>query len=116
MIVICLLQAAASSMELHSPGQVAFVDVNNSTTTEATQYQDLHLRPPEHTGQYQELIMNQETSVKIVFNKPEITYENTKIQGQRESETKIQSEQSQYEELNTRNGKNNEHPYLEVSL
>ena len=104
------LQHAASTMELHSPDQVAYVNVNNNTTTGTSEYQDLHQRPQENTGQYQELVTKQETSVKLVNNKPDITYENTKMEGQKESE------QSQYEELNTRNERKDEHAYSEVSL
>ena len=80
------------------------------------QYQDLHLRPPEKPGQYQELVTKQETSVKLVNNNPEITYENTKMEGQNKPGTKNGSEQSQYEELNTGNEKKDEHAYSEVSL
>ena len=79
-------------------------------------HQGLHLRPPENPGQYQELVTKQETSVKLVNNNPEITYENTKMEGQNKSETKNGSEQSQYEELNTGNEKKDEHAYSEVSL
>ena len=103
-------------MELHSPDQVAYVNVNKNTTTGTSEYQDLHLKPPENIGQYQELVTKQETSIKIVNNKPDITYENTKMEGQRKSEPKNTSEQSQYEELNTRNDRKDEHAYSEVSL
>ena len=103
-------------MELHSPDQVAYVNVNNNTTTGTSQYQDLHQRPQENTGQYQELVTKQETSVKLVIKKPEFTYENTKMEGQKKSEPKNQNEQSQYEELNTDNERKDEHAYSEVSL
>ena len=82
----------------------------------ASQYQDLDLRTPENTGQYLELVKEPETSVKLVNNRPEITYENTKMEGQKKSELKNQSEQSQYEELNTGNDVKDEHAYSEVSL
>ena len=108
------LQCAASTMELHSH---ACVNVSNNTTTGTSEYQDLHHRPPENTGQYEELVTKQETLVKLVIKKAEITYKNTKMEGQKESEPKNQSEQSQYEELNTRNDRNDEHAaYSEVSL
>ena len=55
------LQAAASTMELHSP---AYVNVNNNKTTGTSEYQDLHQRPPEMTGQYQELVTKQEGQSK----------------------------------------------------
>ena len=58
------LQVAASSMELHSPDQVAYVNVNNNKTTGRSEYQDLHQRPPENTGQYQELVTKQERQSK----------------------------------------------------
>ena len=96
--------------------QVAYVNVNNNKTTGTSEYQDLHLRPLENTGQYQELVTKQKTSVKTVNNKPEITYENTKMEGQNKSGTKNGSEQSQYEELNTGNERKDEHNYCEVSL
>ena len=103
-------------MELHSPDQVAYVNVNNNTTTGTSEYQDLHQRLEENTGQYQELVTKQETSVKLVIKKPEITYENTKMEGQNKSEPKNQSEQSQYEALKTGNDAKDEHAYSEVSL
>ena len=37
------------------------------------------------------------------------------MEGQNKSGTKNQSEQSQYEELNTRNDRKDEHAYCEVS-
>ena len=91
---------------------------HSKTTTELTtsQYQDLNLQTPENTGQYQELVKERETSVKLVTNKKEITYENTKMEGQNKREPKNQSEQSQYEELNTGNDRKDEHAYSEVSL
>ena len=78
--------------------------------------QGIHLRPPENPAEYQEMVTKQETSVKLVNNNPDITYENTKVQGLNKSGTKNQSEQSQYEELNTTNERNVEHAYFEVSL
>ena len=102
-------------MELHSPDQVAYVNVNNNKTTGTSEYQDLHQRPLENTGQYQELVTKQETSVKLLIKNPEITYENTKMEGQNKSEIKNQSEQSQYEELKKGNERKDEHAYSEVS-
>ena len=96
-------------MELHSPDQVAYVNVNNNTTTGPNQYQDLHYRPQENTGQYQELVTKQGTSVKIISNKPD---KNTR-DGRSEPMNK---EQSQYEELSTGNERNDEHAYSKVSL
>ena len=100
------------------PDGVAYENIKKTETGEAaaSQYQDLDLQPPENTGQYQELIKGRETSVKLLINKPEITYENTKIYGQNKSGIKNQREQSQYEELNTRNEKNDDHAYSEVTL
>ena len=46
-------------MELHSPSQFTYVNVNNNKTTGTSQYQDLHQRPQEMTGQYQELVTKQ---------------------------------------------------------
>ena len=63
-----------------------------------------------------ELVTKQETLVKLVDNNPDITYENTKIEGQNKIEPKNQSKQSQYEELNTENDRKDEHVYCEVSL
>ena len=96
---------------------MAYENIKKHKTRESTtgQYQHLDLRTPENTGQYQELVKKSETSVKLV-NNPEITYENTKIEGQNKSETKNQSEQSQYEELNKRDDIKHEHAYSEVSL
>ena len=51
-------------MELHSPSQVAYVNVNNNKTTGTSEYQDLHQRPQENTGQYQELVTKQERQSK----------------------------------------------------
>ena len=106
-----------SNLELQPDG-VAYENIKKNISIEATtgQYQDLNLQTPENTVQYQELVKNPETSVKLVINKPEITYENTKMEGQNKSETKNQSEQTQYEELNTRNDIKEEHAYSEVSL
>ena len=53
------------------------------------EYQDLHLQSLDNTGEYQEPATKPETSVKLVINKPEITYENTKMEGQRKSEQKF---------------------------
>ena len=97
---------------------VTYENIKKNKTREATtsQYQDLDLGTPENTGQYLELFKEPETSVKLVNNRPEITYENTKMEGQNKSEPKNQPEQSQYEELNTGNDKQDEHNYSEVSL
>ena len=113
-----VLLQPVSNLELQPEG-VAYENIkNNNQARESTpgQYQDLDLGPPENPGQYQELVKKSETSVKLVINKPEITYENTKMEGQNKSGTKNQSEQSQYEELNTRNERKDEHAYSEVSL
>ena len=93
-------------------------NIKEDKTGEATtsQYQDLDLCAAENPGQYQELVKNPETSVKLVNNNPDITYENTKTEGQNESDPKNRIEPSQYEELNTGNNKQNEHAYSEVSL
>ena len=107
-----------SNLEIQPEG-VAYENVtNNKETKEPTtsQYQDLALQPPENTGQYQELVKNPETSVERITNRPEIIYENTKMEGQNRSEPKNGSEQSQYEELKTGNERNEEHAYSEVSL
>ena len=48
-------------MELHSPNQV---NANNNKTTGTSEYQDLHQRPQENTGQYQELVTKQEGQSK----------------------------------------------------
>ena len=105
-----------SNLEL-VPDAVNYENIKKNKTRELTtsQYQDLDLCAPENTGQYQELVIKSDTSVKLVINKPEITYENTKMEGQNKSEPKKQSEQSQYEELNTGNDKKDEHAYSEVS-
>ena len=124
---ICVLLQPVSNLELQ-PEEVAYENIkNNKQTRESTtgQYQDLDLQVHENPvdlqihenpGQYQELAKNPETSVKLVIDKPEITYENTKMEGQNKSRTKNQIEQSQYEELNTGNDKKDEHVYSEVSL
>ena len=107
-----------SNLELQPEG-VAYENIkSNRQTRESTtaQYQDLNLQTPENPGQYQELVKKSETSVKLVIYKPDITYENTKMEGQNKSETKNGSEQSQYEELNTENEKKDEHAYSEISL
>ena len=90
---------------------VTYENIKENKTGEATrsQYQDLDLRTPENTGQYLELVKEPETSVKLDNNRPEITYENTKMEGQNKSEPKNQSEQSQYEELKTGNDVKDEH-------
>ena len=107
----------ASNLEL-LPDGMAYENIKKTETGEAaaSQYQDLDLQPPENIGQYQELIKGRETSAKLVVNKQEITYENTKMEGQNKSGTKNGNEQSQYEELNTGNEKKDEHNYSEVSL
>ena len=101
-----------SNLEL-LPDGVTYENIKKNETEQATtsHYQDLNLQAQENSGQYQELVKTQETSVKL-----EITYENTRMEGQNKSETKNQSEQSQYEELNTRNDRKDEHVYCEVSL
>ena len=100
------------------PDAVTYENIKKNKTGEATtsQYQDLDLRTPENTGQYLELVKEPETSVKLDNNRPEITYENTKMEGQNKSEPRNQSEQSQYEELKTGNDVKDEHAYSEVSL
>ena len=94
------------------PDGVTYENIKKNETEQATTslYQDLNLQAQENQGQYQELVKKPETSVKL-----EITYENTRMEGQNKSETKNQSEQSQYEELNTGNDKKDEHVYSEVS-
>ena len=106
-----------SNLELQ-PERVAYENIkNNKQTRESTaaHNQDLDLRPPENTGQYQELVKNPETSVTLVINNQDITYENTKMEGQNKSGTENQNEQSQYEELKTGNDVKDEHAYSEVS-
>ena len=100
-----------SNLEL-LPDGVTYENIKKNETEQPTtsQYQDLNLQAQENQGQYQELVKTQETSVKL-----EITYENTRMEGQNKSGTKNQSEQSQYEELNTGNDKKDEHVYSEVS-
>ena len=110
----CFLQPVSNLGLL--PDGMAYENIKKNRTREATsQYQDVDLRTPENTVQYLELVKEPETSVKIVSNNLEITYENTKMEGQNKSGTKSQPEQSQYEELNTGNERNDEHPYSEVS-
>ena len=100
------------------PDGVAYENIKKNITQElsTSQYQDLNLQTPENTGLYQELVKKPETLVKLVINKPDNTYENTKMEGQKKSGTKRQPEQSQYEELSTRNDVKDEHAYSEVSL
>ena len=106
-----------SNVEL-VPDAVTYENIKKNKTEQATtsQYQDLDLRSPDNTEQYQELVKTAETSVKLVNNSNDITYENTKMEGQNKSGTKNQSEQNQYEELNTVNERKDEHAYSEVSL
>ena len=81
---------------------------NKTIESTTAQYQDLDVRTTESPRQYQELVKTPETTVKLVTDKPDITYENTKVQTRNNSGTKYQNEPSQYEELNTRNEKNEE--------
>ena len=106
-----------SNLELQPDG-VAYENIKKNISKESTtgQYQDLNLRTLENTEQYQELVKKPETSVKLVINNPDITYENTKMEGQNKSKPKNQSEQTQYEELNIGNDIKEEHAYSEVSL
>ena len=106
-----------SNVEL-VPDAVTYENIKKNKTEQATtsQYQDLDLRTPENAGQYQELVKETETSIKLVNNNPDITYENTKMEGQNKIGTKNQSEQSQYEELKAGNDVKEEHAYSEVSL
>ena len=100
---------------MHSEG-VTYENMEHSKTTKesaTSQYQDLDQGTTENPGQYQELVIKPET---LVINKPEITYENTKTACRNKSGPKHQPEQSQYEELNTRNDIKHEHAYSEVSL
>ena len=105
-----------TNLELQPDG-VANENMKKTKTRESTtgQYQDLDLHTPENPGQYQELVTKQETSVKLVDNSPESTYENTKMECQNKGGTKSHPEQSQYEELNMRNDVKEEHAYSEVS-
>ena len=107
-----------SKLELHPVGETYENIENNEGPRESSKdlYEDLHIRPLENTGEYQELVKKPETSVKLIIHKPEITYENTNKESQSTSETKTQSEPSQYEKLNTRNEKNDQHTYSEVSF
>ena len=93
------------------PDAVTYENIKKSKTGEATtsQYQDLDLQAQENTGQYLELVKETETSVKVVSNNLEISYENTEKERQNKSEPKNQSEQSQYEEFNTDNERKNEY-------
>ena len=115
-----ILLQPLSKLELHPVGENYENIKNNEGLRESStdQYEDLHIRPSENTGEYQELVKKPETSVKLIIHtcKPEITYENTNKEGQSTSETKSQSELSQYEKLNTRNEKNDQHAYSEVSF
>ena len=106
-----------SNLEL-VPDAVTYENIKENKTGEATtsQYEDLDLCAAENQGQYQELVAKPDTSVKLITNKQDITYENTKTEGQNKSDPKNRNEPSQYEELNTGNNKHNEHAYSEVSL
>ena len=103
-----------SNLEL-VPDVVTYENIKEDKTGEATtsQYQDLDLCAAEKPGQYQELVAK---PVKLITDKSDITYENTKTEGQNKSDPKNQIEPSQYEELNTGNNKHNEHAYSEVYL
>ena len=105
-----------SNLELQ-PDAVANENIKKNKTRESTagQYQDLDLHTPENPEQYQELVTKQ-TSDKIFNNNPDITYENIKMEGQNKRGTKSEPEQRQYEELNTRNDRNDEPAYSELSL
>ena len=113
-----VLLQPVSNLELQPEG-VSYENIkSNKQTRESTtaQYQDLNLQTPENPEQYQQLVEKLETSVKLIINNPDITYENTRMEGQNKSGTKNRSEQSQYEELNTGNERKDEHAYCEVSL
>ena len=117
-IFVCILLQPVSNLELQPEG-VAYENIKQNKQTReltAAQYQDLNLQTPENPGQYQELVKKPETSEKLVINEPEITYENTRMEGQNKGKPKNQSEQSQYEELNTGYDFKEEHAYCEVSL
>ena len=103
-----------SNLELQPEG-IAYESNKQAKASTTSQYQDLDLLPPENPGQYQELVKNPETSIKLFINNSDITYENTKMEGQNKSEPKNQNEQSQYEELKTGNDVKDEHAYSEVS-
>ena len=103
-----------SNLEL-VPDAVTYENIKKNETRESTtsQYQDLDLCAAEQPGQYQELVAK---PVKLITDKPDINYENTKTEGQNKRDPKNRNEPSQYEELNTGNNKHNEHAYSEVSL
>ena len=108
-----------SNLEL-VPDAVTYENIEKNETRESTtsQYQDLDLCAAEKPGQYQELVAK---PVKFITDKPDITYENTKTEntkteGENETDPKNRNEPSQYEELNTGNNKHKEHAYSEVSL
>ena len=103
-----------SNLEL-VPDAVTYENIEKNETRESTtsQYQDLDLCAAEKPGQYQELVAK---PVKFIKDKPDITYENTKMEGENERDPKNRNEPSQYEELNTGNNKQNDHAYSEVSL
>ena len=104
------------SIELRTPDYVAYANVtnnstdrtNNSLVAAPSEYQDLHLRYPENAGEYQELVPESKTGAELVMNMPDITYENTKVEGQNKSKPEAEGEQRQYEELKT---KHDEHTY-----
>ena len=108
-------------MELRPPDQVAYANVtnnstdrtNNSPVSTSTEYQDLHLQNPDNAGEYQELVPESKMGTELVMNMPDITYKNTKIEGQNKSNSKAEGEQRQYEELKT---KHDEHTYSGVSI
>ena len=85
---------------------VTYENIEKNETRESTtsQYQDLDLCAAEKPGQYQELVAN---PVKLITDKPDITYENTKTEGENERDPKNRNEPSQYEELNTGNSTKN---------
>ena len=108
------------SIDLRPPDQLAYANVTNNSTdrtnnspVEPSEYQELYLRHPENAGEYQELVPESKLGAELVMNMPDITYENTKVEGQSKSKPKAEGEQRQYEELKT---KHDEHTYSGVSV
>ena len=100
---------------------MAYANVTNNSTDRSkdsavsalSEYEDLNPQHQENAVEYQELAPETKTEADFVTNMPNITYENSKMKSQSKSETNKQSEQSQYEELNTIN---DTHTYSGLSI
>ena len=64
---------------------------NYSAVSAPSEYQDLHLRQTENAGEYQELVPKTQMGAELVVKMSDITYENTKMEGQGKIETKNQN-------------------------